>query len=68
MKKHITPVSHNIFLEDIKENSTLEQAYIPTQEIKKFSVLHSDIAFADSDGEIYLVEDNIKPDYNEWNW
>ena len=46
----------------------LEQVHIPTQEVKKFSVLHSDIAFAGSDGEIHLVEDNIKPDYNEWNW
>ena len=36
--------------------------------IQRMSVLHSDIAFVGTDGEIHLVEENIKPDYNEWNW
>lgn len=36
--------------------------------IQMMSVLHSDIAFVGSDGKIHLVEENIKPDYNEWNW
>ena len=36
--------------------------------LQRASVLHSDIAFVGSDGKIHLVEENIKPDYNEWNW
>lgn len=36
--------------------------------VRRISVLHSDIAFVGSDGEIHLVEENLKPDYNEWNW
>ncbi len=36
--------------------------------VQRVFVLHSDIAFVGSDGEIHLVEENLKPDYNEWNW
>lgn len=35
---------------------------------KLIYALHSDFAFIGTDGEIHLVEENIKPDYNEWNW
>ena len=35
---------------------------------KRLCALHSDFAFVGMDGEIHLVEENIKPDYNEWNW
>lgn len=36
--------------------------------VQKMSVLHSDVAFVGSDGKVHLVEENIKTDYNEWNW
>ena len=35
---------------------------------KLIYALHSDLAFIGTDGEIHLVEENVKPDYNEWNW
>ncbi len=70
MKKYITPANYDISLEDIKVNLTPEPIYanIPVQELKKLSIAHSDLAFINSTGKLCLVEDNIKPDYNEWNW
>ena len=35
---------------------------------KLIYALHSDFAFIGIDGKIHLVEESIKPDYNEWNW
>lgn len=70
MKKYITPVNYDISLEDIKANLKPEPSYadIPVQELRKLSIVHSDIAYVNSDGNLCLVEDNIKPDYSEWNW
>ena len=70
MKKYITPVNYDISLEDIKANLKPEPTYvdIPIQDLKKFSIVHSDLTFINSEGKLSLVEDNIKPDYNEWNW
>lgn len=70
MKKYITPGNYDISLEDIKANLKPEPTYanIPTQDPKKFSIVHSDLAFVNSEGKLSLVEDSIKPDYSEWNW
>lgn len=70
MKKYITPGNYDISLEDIKANLKPESTYanIPTQDLKKFSIVHSDLAFVNSEGKLSLVEDSIKPDYSEWNW
>lgn len=70
MKKYITPGNYDISLEDIKRNLKLESVYtnMPVHELKKFSIVHSDLTFINSTGKLCLVEDNIKPDYNEWNW
>lgn len=70
MKKYIAPVNYDISLEDIKANLKPEPTYanIPIQDLKKLSIVHSDLAFIISEGKSSLVEDNIKPDYSEWNW
>lgn len=70
MKKYITPCNYDISLEDIKANLKPEPTYadIPIQDLKKLSIVHSDLTFINSEGKLSLVEDNIKPDYNEWNW
>ena len=70
MKKYITPGNYDISLEDIKANLKPEPTYanIPTQDLKKFSIVHSDLAFVNSEGKLSLVEDSINPDYSEWNW
>lgn len=70
MKKYITSGNYDISLEDIKANLKPESTYadIPIQDLKKLSVVHSDLAFINSEGKLSLVEDNIKPDYSEWNW
>ena len=70
MKKYITPGNYDISLEDIRANLKPEPTYanIPIQDLEKLSIAHSDLAFINSEEKLSLVEDNIKPDYNEWNW
>lgn len=70
MKTYITPGNYDISLEDIKANLKPELTYanIPIQDLKKLSIVHSDLVFINSEGKLSLVEDNIKPDYSEWNW
>lgn len=41
---------------------------LPKELIRGMTYLHSDIVFVGSDGKVHLVEENLKPDYNEWNW
>ena len=55
---------------EIEKDNTSINSYskIPKEVTQKMTVLHSDIAFVGQDGKIHLVNENIKPDYNEWNW